>query len=292
MGQNQSVGSCDSNTAYIGDPYEIKRSIYAYYPGLEQQLEMAYACHDVNNEGKLPYSVLEPVLRHLLMQYGLIEYVTRFCSEQGALDSKHVSSELSAFGVNIRSLCYEAGQTCENFKSIAVVWLKKILDTYADDQAEWVEKLREQQEEQSESYMKAMKSFQDQYVTQQALYKQGLEEQQQQIADWNKLLEDTQRTQQEVYEAEILRMEELKDREDNALTNAVKEQRKMLEEYTNQISKIAKEDTNGTCFVYPSSATPYGACVSAGAQEPTKRNKKKNKNGSRHVLEKGIMGCC
>lgn len=297
MGQNAS--NCCEDAAFTEDIFEVKRAIYAYYPGLEQQLEMAYACHDVSNQGVLPYSTLEPVIRHLLMQYGLIEYVTRFSNEKGALDSKHISRELRAFGVNIRGWNYEVGQTCEDFKSLAVCWLKKILDTYADDQAEWVEKLRAQQEEQSMNYMQAMKNFQEQYVTQQALYQQGIEEQQQQIAEWNKLLEDTQRTQQEVYEAEVRRMEEIKEKEDNAAVIAAKEQRKILEEYSNQIKKMASEDQHGICFAYPSSATPYGACVSAGAQEPVKRKRKKReiqKHGFKGTGDeqtpKSIRGCC
>lgn len=61
----------------------IKREIYTLYPGLEQQLEMAFSCHDVEGKLTLPYETLEPVIRHLLMQYGLIEYVTRFSKDSG-----------------------------------------------------------------------------------------------------------------------------------------------------------------------------------------------------------------
>lgn len=65
------------------EKYNIKREIYTLYPGLEQQLEMAFSCHDLEGKGVLPYTTLEPVIRHLLMQYGLIEYVTRFSQESG-----------------------------------------------------------------------------------------------------------------------------------------------------------------------------------------------------------------
>lgn len=50
-----------------------------------------------------------------------------------------------------------------------------------------MEKLRADQEEQSANYAKAMKEFQEQYVKQQAVYQQGLEEQQKQIQDWNRV---------------------------------------------------------------------------------------------------------
>lgn len=65
------------------EKHNIKREIYTLYPGLEQQLEMAFSCHDVEGTLALPYATLEPVIRHLLMQYGLIEYVTRFSKESG-----------------------------------------------------------------------------------------------------------------------------------------------------------------------------------------------------------------
>lgn len=65
------------------EKHNIKREIYTLYPGLEQQLEMAFSCHDVEGTLTLPYATLEPVIRHLLMQYGLIEYVTRFSKESG-----------------------------------------------------------------------------------------------------------------------------------------------------------------------------------------------------------------
>lgn len=65
------------------EKHNIKREIYTLYPGLEQQLEMAFSCHDIEGTLTLPYATLEPVIRHLLMQYGLIEYVTRFSKESG-----------------------------------------------------------------------------------------------------------------------------------------------------------------------------------------------------------------
>lgn len=65
------------------EKHNIKREIYTLYPGLEQQLEMAFSCHDVEGRLALPYTTLEPVIRHLLMQYGLIEYVTRFSKDSG-----------------------------------------------------------------------------------------------------------------------------------------------------------------------------------------------------------------
>lgn len=71
---------------------------------------------------------------------------------------------------------------------VFLFWFRWCLNPpVADDQAEWMEKLRADQEEQSANYAKAMKEFQEQYVKQQAVYQQGLEEQQKQIQDWNRV---------------------------------------------------------------------------------------------------------
>ncbi|KAL8438976.1 hypothetical protein Efla_006921 [Eimeria flavescens] len=237
--------------------HNIKREIYTLYPGLEQQLEMAFSCHDVENSMALPYSTLEPVIRHLLMQYGLIEYVTRFSKESGALDPTHVRHELADFGVATTRLFGDANLTVEDFKSLAVVWLKKILDTHADDQAEWMEKLRADQEEQSANYAKAMKEFQEQYVKQQAVYQQGLEEQQRQIQDWNRLLEDAQKTQQQIYEEEVRRMKEIQEREARASETARQEELELIRKYQTKLEEIAKAE--GGAMQKEEESSPQGA---------------------------------
>lgn len=268
------------------EKHNIKREIYTLYPGLEQQLEMAFSCHDVEGRLALPYATLEPVIRHLLMQYGLIEYVTRFSKESGALDPSHVRHELAEFGVPTSRLFGDVNLSVDDFKSLAVVWLKKILDTHADDQAEWMEKLRADQEEQSANYAKAMKEFQEQYVKQQAVYQQGLEEQQRQIQDWNKLLEDAQKTQQQIYDEEVRRMKEIQEREARASEIAREEELELIRKYRTKLEEIAKAE-NGKCFVYPACNTPYGACASAGAQEPCRR-----KRSQARKEQRAAKGCC
>ncbi|EPR60942.1 hypothetical protein TGME49_313380 [Toxoplasma gondii ME49] len=259
----------------------IKREVYMIYPGLEQQLEMAFTCHDLQHEGKLPYTTLEPIIRHLLMQYGLIEYVTRFSDSEGCLDANQIRAELNEFGVNTGGLCCGSSLTLEDFKSLAVIWLRKILDCHADDQAVWMAKLKAEQEEQAEAYTRAMREFQDTFTQQHALYQQGLQEQQKQINDWNKLLEDAQKTQQTIYEQEVRRMEEARLKEATAAEEAMKEQIDLISQYKEKLEKIAAADTSGKCFVYPAAATPYGACASAGAQEPTRRRRVKKEHPSR-----------
>lgn len=53
-----------------------------------------------------------------------------FCCA-GALDPSHVRHELAEFGVATTRLFGDANLNVDDFKSLAVVWLKKILDTHA-----------------------------------------------------------------------------------------------------------------------------------------------------------------
>lgn len=53
----------------------------------------------------------------------------------GALDPAHVRHELAEFGVATTRLFGDANLSVEDFKSLAVVWLKKILDTHAGARA-------------------------------------------------------------------------------------------------------------------------------------------------------------
>ncbi|KAL8445806.1 hypothetical protein Emed_005362 [Eimeria media] len=125
-----------------------------------------------------------------------------------------------------------------------------------------------------------MKEFQEQYVKQQAVYQQGLEEQQRQIQDWNK------KTQQQIYDEEVRRMREIQEREAKASETARQEELDLIRKYQQKLEEIAKAE-GGKCFVYPASHTPYGACASAGAQEPCRR-----KRSHARKEQKMAKGCC
>eukprot|EP00921_Rhytidocystis_pertsovi_P012334 GHVQ01019995.1.p1 GENE.GHVQ01019995.1~~GHVQ01019995.1.p1 ORF type:complete len:299 (+),score=52.75 GHVQ01019995.1:366-1262(+) len=296
------------NTLSQDEVESVRTEVYSYYPGLEEQLEMAFSCHDIQDAKQLPFTTLEPVVRHLLMQYGLIEYLTRFSKTEsistdtgkvqgGGLDCSFVSAMLRDFGV--RPYGY---LDVEDFKCFTIVWLKKILDTYKDDQIEWSEKMRAQQEEQARKYEDAMKEFESHYLHQQAVYQQGLEEQQKQISDWNRALENAEMTQQQMYDSEMKRIEDEK-RQAAAMDEMKDAQTELMLAYQQHLGDLntgveASLGDRGMCdrspvpkttnFMYPITATPYGACASAGAQEPTRRDKRREKTEKNKMFK----NCC
>lgn len=79
-------------------------------------------------------------------------------------------------------------------------------------------------------------------------------------------------------------MEQVRQREATAAEEAMREQMSLISQYKERLERIAANDKSGKCFVYPAAATPYGACASAGAQEPTRR-----KRGAKQHAHKA---CC
>ena len=100
------------------------------------------------------------------------------------------------------------------------------------------------------------------------------------------LLEDAQKTQQQIYDEEVRRMKEIQDREARASEIARQEELELIRKYQHKLEEIAKSE-GGKCFVYPACNTPYGACASAGAQEPCRRNRNHSRKEARLA-----KGCC
>lgn len=103
---------------------------------------------------------------------------------------------------------------------------------------------------------------------------------------WLQLLEDAQKTQQQIYDEEVRRMKEIQDREARASEIARQEELELIRKYQHKLEEIAKSE-GGKCFVYPASNTPYGACASAGAQEPCRR-----KRSHARKEQRVAKGCC
>lgn len=97
------------------------------------------------------------------------------------------------------------------------------------------------------------------------------------------LLEDAQKTQQQIYEEEVKRMQEIQDREAKAAERALQEEQELVRKYQDKLYEMAKRE-GGKCFVYPASHIPYGACASAGAQEPCRRKRRERREAAK--------GCC
>lgn len=248
-----------------------KQNIYASYPGLEQQLDMVFACHDIQKQGRLPYSTVEMLLRHFLMQCGFMEYVCRFVDENGKLDLKHIESYISSkkFLYKLKC-CGEVMLTLEEMKSLVIIFLKKIADTHAEDQASWYEKMKITQEEQGRALEEAMSQYEKNILFNYALKEQQINYNNAKLEEWNETIENAYEAQQE-----ILRQFDLKKKEREKLTNDKKTELQIAADYIKKIKEAAMDNRfdNSKCFVYPASSAPSGACTSAGAIVPHRRIK-------------------
>lgn len=93
MGQSHPFGS-GRNKSPIIDTEEARADTFQLWPGIEEQLELSFSSIDINGDEELSYTTLEPVLRHHLMQAGLIEYVTRFSRPDGTLEVRQKNGSL------------------------------------------------------------------------------------------------------------------------------------------------------------------------------------------------------
>ncbi|CRG96843.1 G2 protein, putative [Plasmodium gallinaceum] len=251
---------------------EIERqNIYASYPGLEQQLDMVFACHDIDKQGKLPYKTVEMILRHFLMQCGFMEYVCRFVDENGRLDLNHVENYLSSKKlVHKLKCCGEIMLTLEEMKALVIIFLKKISDTYIEDQAKWMQNMKVSQEEQGKALEAAMSEYEKNVLFSHALKEQRIFQNNKKLGEWNDTIENAYEAQQE-----ILRQFETKKREKMELISEKNKEIEIAKDYIQKIKEAAVDNRydNSKCFVYPASSAPCGACTSAGAVLPYRRYK-------------------
>eukprot|EP01068_Selenidium_serpulae_P000538 Selendium_serpulae@DN10891_c0_g1_i1.p1 len=143
-------------------------NVLSLWPGLEVQLERSFSSHAtalgydledaLNGYIGLPYSSLEPVLRHHLMQCGLIEYMTRLVTDEGALPLEGIIEALETMGVNHTNL------NISDWKNVVTAWISRVQQLQTEDLSNWNDEMREMQARQAEEYEAALKLFQDQYV--------------------------------------------------------------------------------------------------------------------------------
>ncbi|SBT71073.1 G2 protein, putative [Plasmodium malariae] len=248
-----------------------KQSIYASYPGLEQQLDMVFACHDIHKQGKLPYKTIEMILRHFLMQCGFMEYVCRFVDENGKLDLKHIENYLTSKKLMYKlKCCGDSMLTVEEMKDLVITFLKKISDTYVDDQSKWMEKMKSSQEEQGKALEEAMSEYEKNILFNHAIKEQQLLQNNKKLDEWNETIENAYEVQQEV-----LRQFEARKREKMNISSEKNKDLLIAKDYIEKIKEAATDNRydNSKCFVYPASSAPCGACTSAGAIMPHRRYK-------------------
>ncbi|AFZ79512.1 hypothetical protein BEWA_023610 [Theileria equi strain WA] len=110
---------------------ELKKSVFDSHPGVEDQISGAFSAHDVVGDGFLPFSVVEALLRHYFTQSGLVEYIYPFLDSNDHLDTAVLAPFLQ--GTQLESLDEDTLLSCEDMKTLATLWLKKISEAYSQD---------------------------------------------------------------------------------------------------------------------------------------------------------------
>ncbi|SJK86040.1 G2 protein, putative [Babesia microti strain RI] len=253
---------------------DIRNNVVSSYPGIEEQLDIAFDYHDPEKAGFISYSLAEPLLRHLLIQYGLVDYINRFTNSQGEMDLKYVAdflyyipeleSQLKPLQDNV-----EVVITAGHLKSLAIIWLQKIADVYHADQAQWNKQAEIEKHMQHESTCV------------------------------NRCQND--QLEREQYNDHLkLSCQVGFDQNFNGMYNVpntdfqFENQGVTMNSYMNQIhnNPYQSNDYGVKCFVYPTANIPGGVCTSAGAILPMRRPRSPLYNGVRRQKQKPFTRCC
>lgn len=146
MGQKLS-GSHGGGAVLDSIAEESRHDLFALWPGLDYHLELSFNSLDSEQKGILSYDVLEPVLRHHLMQLGLIEYVTRLATPEGKLQPFEVNRYLMDYGIDL-----EKGLDILDWKNLMLAWIRRVNDVQEDDIENWQNSVRHMQEQQATNY--------------------------------------------------------------------------------------------------------------------------------------------
>eukprot|EP00366_Plasmodium_knowlesi_P001078 XP_002258575.1 [Plasmodium knowlesi strain H] len=199
-------------------------------------------------------------------------YTVPFFLHSGQLDLKHVESYMTnKKWLSKLKCCGDNPLTVDEMKALVLMFLKKISDTYVDDQAKWMDKMRSSQEEQGKALEEAMNEYEKNILFTHALKEQQLLHNNKKLTEWNETIENAYEAQQEV-----LRQFEAKKREDQKKMALEKNNELIIaKDYIDKIKEAATDSryANSKCFVYPASSAPCGACTSAGAIAPYRRFK-------------------
>ncbi|KAK1443703.1 hypothetical protein BgAZ_205790 [Babesia gibsoni] len=251
---------------------ELKASIAEAYPGIEQQLGEIFAEHDIAGDGTLPYTVVEPLLRHFFHVCGLTEYVAALTDEAGKLDVAAVGPLLVGTTLEgAKDLGEERLVTPEEMFTLAVVWLKVISDVYK----------KEDGAPAPPSTLSA------------AFCCKGTDYVQPDGAEGGEVVEG-----QVIVEAEPgvvigpdgIILDDAPHYIEHINDEAEEEElkKKNVENYIQTlVNEAAANKKQGvTCYVYPTGATVNGSCVSAGAAVPHRRPPRPKEQ------KKPAPGCC
>nr|BAN64167.1 conserved hypothetical protein [Babesia bovis]BAN64214.1 conserved hypothetical protein [Babesia bovis] len=246
---------------------ELKKTVLQSYPGIEQRLRSVFVQHDIVGDDRIPYEIVELLLRNFFYECGLEDYIREVTNSEGLMDHNRVAPYL--IGSSMEDLSDsnpERMVCCDEMATLAIVWLKVLSDVY-------------KQEDAGVSMMcgtgmcfssSTVKPETD--VVHTVANANSPSELQSQTAEFDASI--TINDQQY--------LEHINDSEDEAQLN-----QKNVENYIHTlVSEASNNRQKGVkCFVYSSEMTPNGGCISAGAALPQRRERTQGRR-------KPTAGCC
>lgn len=264
MGANKSriVGPKTEGPAY--DEY-----LLSMWPGLEDQLVQSYLCHDVAEENAVPYDVLEPVLRHHLMQCGLIEFISRFVTEEGALDSFCVAPYLKRYKLSLANPL-----TLQDWKHLCLAWIQLVQDSQAKDVSTWQKDLKSLQTKQINDFKNSMILFQHHYLDSLEEYYNSIEDEHVKEVAEREEWEKNQKMQQDFYNNQLGFCQRANDEAVQAWNETMAKQKSAAEQYLKYLSPQRKNHSVLT-YSYQVPMDGISGPISGGCRLPTYQKRRK-----------------
>lgn len=252
-------------------------SLFRMWPGLEEQLELSFASLDIDSCGLVYYEALEPMLRHHLMQMGLLEMVARLVNnETGALDLNHIDHYLKEYGVKI-----DEELDLNDWKLLCAAWIRRIMDLHEETEQKWRDEMALLQIQQSQKYQEALHRFQENYLSQLSNYYNSIDAAHKKEEEYRHEWENSLNLQQEFFETQ---MQFLQSRNEEALAlykSQVLAEGRVADQVLKHLDIGRIQPDNDICpvttvkFAYPASITVTGAPISGGAPCPFKRRRQR-----------------
>ncbi|KAH0485969.1 MAG: hypothetical protein KVP17_002630 [Porospora cf. gigantea B] len=243
------------------------------YEGMEIVLATAFKCMDADADGLVEIVELEPVLRHHVMQLGMLEQLTRICHPNGKINFNEIAAYSRHWGFRLR------GQiSFEEYKKVAVATLRRLHEFAGQDCEQWVGTMTMLQKDQNAKYHQALDSFVDSYLAQLKSYQRTVDEaytkEKKFREDWqkNQNLQDQIMQQQQDFIQKMnveadLNLEVRKAKARNKVINT------LFHICRKQNARDAKNNDGRrtVSYLYPCGLTDSGVPVSGGAIEAAPR---------------------
>jgi hypothetical protein len=148
---SKSLGQSAKHVEENGDENDLgaewRQDTFSLWPGLEKQLDILFTSLDLNETGHLSYSTLEPVLRHQLMQIGLMEYISRYANEDGSLNPQYITHYLHKFQIDLNSPL-----SLTSWKNLMLSWILYVQDSQHRDIEQWQYSMKALEDKQAAEY--------------------------------------------------------------------------------------------------------------------------------------------